>query len=89
MIARDDIKPLVIAKIASVVHLPTDQVSENVYLWQDLGMGPTVRQAMGLPYTKISTAYPGGLRVSMSDAGQCKTVKDSIDLVTARANGKP
>jgi hypothetical protein len=28
------------------------------------------------------------LVVSMSDAGKCTTVKESIDLVTQRANGK-
>jgi len=88
MPSRDDIKVQVIARIASVVHCPANQIAETNYLWQDLGMGPTVRQAMGMPYTKISQSYKGGLVVSMSDAGKCNTVKDSIDLVTQRANGR-
>lgn len=88
MPTRDEIKPLVIEKIQVVTEEDELAKIETSNLWDDLGMGPTVKKAMGLPYTKISQKYPGGLDVSMTDAGACTTVGDSIDLVFKRSNGQ-
>ena len=86
MPSRDEIKPLVIEKIEAVVE-PDFKVKEDHDLFVDLGMGATVKKAMGVPYTKISKKFEKGLTVSMMDAGKCRTVKNSIDLVHKRANG--
>jgi len=84
---REEVKPKVVEKIASVVHRQPAEIKEEDKLFEDLGMGPTVRKAMALPYTKISEEF-GGSRVSQSDAGNLKTVAASIDLVTKAANDK-
>lgn len=88
MPSRDEIKPLVIEKIQAVTEEDALAQNEASRLWEDLGMSATVRKAMGLPYTKITRRYAGGIPVSMTDAGDCKTVADSIDLVFKRANGQ-
>jgi hypothetical protein len=88
MPTRNEIKPLVIEKIQAVTEEDDLAKNESSILWDDLGMGPTVKKAMGLPYSKISQKYPGGLAVSMTAAGECKTVGDSIDLVFNRSNGQ-
>jgi len=84
---RDEIKPKVIDKIASVVHRKPETIEEKDRLFEDLGMGPTVRKAMAMPYTKISEEFRGS-PVTQSDAGNLKTVAASIDLVTKAANDK-
>ena len=83
---RDEVEPKVIKKIASVVHRKPEAISETDRLWEDLGMGPTVRKAMALPYSKIAEEDFGGSPVSQTDAGNLKTVKASVDLVFTRAN---
>jgi hypothetical protein len=90
MPTRDEIKPKVIKVLSAVTQMPPKVLSDNepYRLFQDLGMGPTLRQALAVPYTKISRQYPGGLPISMKEAGDLKTVKESIDLVEKRANGK-
>jgi len=88
MPTRDEIKPKVIAKIKAIsdaVDLVEDEKSK---LWNDLGMGPVVKAAMSLPYSKIAQKYPGGIVVSQAAAAKCETVKDSIDLVFNRSNGE-
>ena len=82
---RETIKRQVVSKIMAVAHLPTEP-AENRRLFEDLGMGPTVRRAMALPYSRISSEH-GGQPVSQSDAGGLRTVGASIDLVHKRANG--
>lgn len=91
MPTRDEIKPQVIAKLNAVTDpkpLLTLTTDESLNLFDELGMTATLKKAMGVPYTKISSKYDGGLGVSMSDAGKCETLKDSIELVFKRANGK-
>jgi len=85
MPTRNDIQPKVIAKIASVVHRRASAISEGDRLFEELGMGPIVRKAMALPYTKISEES-GGSPISQSAAGNLKTVKASVDLVFTKAN---
>jgi hypothetical protein len=87
MPSRDVIKVQVVAKLAAVSHIPADKIKEKHRLEVDLGMGPTVRKAMALPYNGIIDDYPSGELISMSAAGDLETVKESIDLVHARANG--
>jgi hypothetical protein len=82
-----DIKPRVVEKLKAITDMDDAAENEISSLEQDLGMGSTLRKAMGVPYTKISKSYPSGLIVSLADAGNCKTVKDSIDLVYNRAIG--
>lgn len=88
MPTRDEIKPQVIAVI-NAVTIPdkpiTDQTDEKLDLSDDLGMTATLKKAMGVPYTKISKKYDG-FGVSMTDAGKCATLGNSIDLVFKRAN---
>jgi hypothetical protein len=86
MPSRSEIKPQVVAKIAGMAHLPPAKVAESHALEDDLGMTATVRRAMALPYNRIVEAY-SGRRVTMDEAGGLETVRESIDLVTAKANG--
>src|ERR1035438_6347988 len=84
---RDEIKPLVVAKLKATTDedvLVDDETSE---LKRDLGMTSLLVQAMSVPYTKISLRYPAGIAVTVKAAGKCETVKDSIDLVYKCANG--
>lgn len=87
MPTRDEIKPKVIGKLKAITDEDDLVENEKSDLQRDLGMGPTLKKAMAVPYTKIAKSYKGGIGVSMGDAGDCKTVKDSIDLVFNRANG--
>lgn len=88
MPTRDEIKPRVIDKIKAITEEDDLAEKEESDLQRDLGMGATLKKAMAVPYTKIAKSYPTGIGVSMGDAGDCKTVKDSIELVLKRANGK-
>jgi hypothetical protein len=88
MVEKEEVAPLVIGKIANVIDKPDEFIEANHRLWEDLGMGPTLRKAMGVPFTKISKDRYNGLRVSMNDAGKCKKVQDCIDLVWKRAEGR-
>jgi hypothetical protein len=87
MVSRDEIKPQVIKCIQAVTSEPALAENENSDLSRDLGMSPKVKECMGVSYTKIAKSYTTGNEVTQSDAGGCKTVKDSIDLVHKRANG--
>jgi hypothetical protein len=62
-------------------------VSESDSLEGDLGMTVTVRRAMALSYNGILSSYGASRPVTMKDTGDLETVKESIDLVTKRANG--
>lgn len=88
MPTREAIKPRVIEKIKAVTDEDDLVENEESDLQRDLGMGATLKKAMAVPYTKITKSYPTGIGVSMGDAGDCKTVKDSIELVLKRANGE-
>jgi hypothetical protein len=88
MPTRDEIKPKVITKIKTISDAGDLAEDEKSHLWNDLGMGPVVKAAMSLPYSKISKKYPNGIVVSQAAAAKCETVKDSIDLVFNRANGE-
>ena len=88
MPSRDEIAPRVLEKIGAMAHVSPSKVTENLSLEKDLGMTATVRRAMALPYNGIIGGYAEGVRISMDEAGGLMTVKDSIDLVTKRANGK-
>jgi len=86
MATREEVKPLVVSKIRVVAHRSQDP-PETAKLFDDLGMGPTVRKAMALPYSRIATSF-GGLPVSQAAAGALKTVKESIELVLKKANAR-
>jgi hypothetical protein len=87
---RPTIKREVIAKLNAVAEPqpplnPTSTPDEKKLLLDDLGMGPTFRRAMALPYTKISLRH-GGKPVTQSAAQDLNSVGDSIDLVFKQAN---
>lgn len=86
MPTRDEVKPQVLAALRAATGKTV--VREPQTLWENLGMGPAARKAMAIPYTKLSTQYANGIAVSITAAGKLKTVKDSIDLVERRANGR-
>ncbi len=46
------------------------------------------KQALSVPFSIISRRH-GGSPISPAATGQCKTVKDCIDLTHARANTPP
>ena len=85
MPTRAEIKPQVEEKIAAAADEDPANVKEKHRLWEDLGLGSTVRKALGHPYTKISKKY-GGKAITLTEAGKLKTVKQSIDLVHKRSN---
>ena len=85
-VSRETIRPLVVAKIVAIAD-PPQPPEDETRLFEDLRMGPTVRRAMSLPYTKISRRF-GGKPITMSDAEDLGTVGDSVDLVHKRANGE-
>jgi len=64
---------------------PDNSEDEKKILLDDLGMGPTFRRGMALPYTLISRRYDGAA-ITQSEAQDLRTVKDSVDLVYKRAN---
>jgi len=88
MPTRDEIKQPVIAKIAAVAHVAVSRVVESASLEEDLGMTTTVRRAMALPYNGVLADHGGGASITMDEAGKLETVKESIDLVAKKANGK-
>ena len=87
MPSRAAIKPKVIDVIASVARQPEGSVQESQTLDGDLGLGVTVRAALAVSWTRIARQYPQGKRITILEARALATVKDSIDLVHARANG--
>jgi len=88
MPSRTEIKPLVIQKLQVVTEEDQRATVESSDLEIDLGMPAYAKKGMALAYTKISRRYLGGRPVSATEAGECKKVKDAIDLVHTRANGK-
>lgn len=85
---RDEIKPKVIAKLKAITDEDDLVEKENSSLVRDLGMSDILKKAMAVPYSKISTAYGSGIKVTMTDAGKCETVGESVDLVFKRAKGE-
>lgn len=83
-VSRATIKREVVEKL-TVVTEPSTPITEDTRLFEDLGMGTTLRRAMALPYTRISRRH-GGRPVRMSDAEDLETVEETIDLVHERAN---
>jgi len=84
---RKEVRDQVVEKIKAITDEDNLAENEDSDLQLDLGMGATLKKAMAVPYTKISTKYDNGITVTMSDAGKCQTVKDSIELVFKRAQG--
>jgi len=87
---RPTIKREVFGKLNAVAepHPPLDPSSdddEKKLLLDDLRLGPTLRRAMALPYTKISQRH-GGKPISQAAALALSTVKESVDLVLKQAN---
>lgn len=87
MTTREEIKPLVIVKLKAITDMDDLAEIESSDLKRDLGMTSLLIQAMSRPYSKIACSYPSGVRITISDASKCETVKDSIDLVLKRAKG--
>jgi hypothetical protein len=87
MPTRDEVKPHVIEKLLLTTHKPK-ATQESSNLANDLVMSPPLIRAMWHPYSNISKSYPEGIGVTQTDASNCKTVKDSIDVVFKRSNGK-
>jgi len=87
MPTRAEIKPKVVGKFAAIAHKPVSAIAESDDLEVDLGMSTTIRRAMVLPYNGIINEYEGGVSLTMDETGDLETVKESIDLVTKRANG--
>jgi len=87
MPSRAQIKPQVIGRIAEAAERSPKTIREKDRLWEDLDLGPLLKKAMSVPYTKITQQFAGGLPISMDEAENLETVKSSIDLVTRRANG--
>lgn len=83
-VSREEIKPQVIMKL-EVFAGPGAKITESTHLQRDLGMGPTYRAAMAMPYTKISKRYCGYV-VKMSETRNLTDVRQSITLVYRRAN---
>ncbi len=86
MPTRKEIKDQIIEKLSN--FLERNKIKEDEKLFEDLGMGPIIRKAMAIPYTKISRKYDKGLTVSMEEAGKLKTVKETIDLVFKKSKGE-
>ena len=87
VVSREEIAKRVIAKIEAVAE-PDEKVDETDDLEVDLGMTSTIRAAMALPYSKISKSFPSGLPIRILEARALGTVKQSIDLVHKRSNGR-
>jgi hypothetical protein len=87
MPTRDEIAPQVITILQSVTLEDDLAQIETSNLKDDLGISPSVKTLLSVPYTKVSRTYPLGIDVTMTPTGNCKTVKDSIDLVFRRSNG--
>ncbi len=85
VVDRATIAPQVMGELCT--YLEVDNVNESDRLLGKLGMGPTARDAMSLPYTRISAQYKG-LRVTLDDARKQTTVESSINLVHNRSNGR-
>lgn len=90
MASRKEIETRVIDAIKAAVPFRTkkkEEIKQSDNLADDLGMKLPLKQAMGVPYTEISKSYPGGIAVSLIHAGECKTVREAVDLTHRRANG--
>lgn len=82
---RTEIRTAVIQKLNSFTEpehpITDDDEGEKVKLWGDLGLSATMRSALSVPFTKIVRRYNEKKSVSPSEAGECKTVKDSVEVV--------
>lgn len=88
MPSRSEIKQKVVGLLAAVSRKPHEAEVETSNLEKDLELTSKIKSVLADPYTKISLEYPSGIRVTMKNSGDCKTVKDVIDLVHKRANGE-
>lgn len=61
--------------------------NENWSLRNDLGLILSIREALSTPYSKITSRYTNGIRVTRNDSGNARSVKTAISLVHKRANG--
>jgi hypothetical protein len=86
-VSREEIAPEVIAKIRSVADLHFDP-KEGDRLFEDLRMGPSLRRSLALSFSEIANPQNGGKPISGNEAEGLRTVRDSIDLVFRRANGR-
>lgn len=88
MPTRDQIKIRVIEKLQAVTDEDQLAADEGSDLQLDLGMSAPLKKGMAKPYSNISQDYAGGRAITLTDAGNCTTVKDVIELVFKRATGK-
>ena len=86
MITREEIKPKVIEAIKGLIG--NKDINEADRLERDLGMSKTTRESLAGEYTNISSNQYGGKPISKTEAGLLTTVRESIDLVTGKANEK-
>jgi hypothetical protein len=86
-VSRQEITPLVIAKIRSAGNLHSDP-KEGERLFEDLRMGPSIRRSLALSFSRISRQQNGGQTISGDEAERLHTVGESIDLVFRRATGR-
>jgi hypothetical protein len=86
-VSRQQIALQVIAKIRSVANLDSDP-NEGDRLFEDLRMGDSIRSSLALSFSRISKQKYSGRPISGAEAQCLHTVRDSIDLVFRRANGR-
>lgn len=86
IVSREKIKEEVLEKLRSFGE-PDFEITEQTDLQVDLGLSSTLRQALALPFTKISSRF-GGYAIRIFEARELRLVKQCIDLVHKRANRK-
>lgn len=88
MPARAEIKKKVKGVLSRASGVPVAKIQEEESLRRDLDLTNIAIKSLAIPYTKISTSYPKGLRIKRVTAASLKTVKASIDLVHKRSEGE-
>ncbi len=87
IVSREVVRRGGVAAIRTMIRQPGRELNDTDRLWDDLGMVAIVRQALAVPYSRITAKY-GGEPVSQPVAAKLKTVGESVDLVHLLANAR-
>jgi hypothetical protein len=85
---RDEIKPRVIAVLATVSGVASKKIKESDVLADDLGLTEPQRGALAPDLRDLARAYQPGAVIGLAACKKLETVKEAIDLVFKKAGGK-
>lgn len=82
---RDQIKPLVVERLARLSGFAADEIKETQHLEIDLGLNEQMRAGLSPSFGSIARKYNSKANVGRTECKQLNSVKAAIDLVFKRS----